>query len=475
MNARTIAFEVLRRVEEGGAYASRALDAALSQAGALDPREAALATELVYGTLRRALQLDAALAPHSRRAVDRVDPAARVALRLGAYQLLFLRTPSHAAVGETVALVKQVDHGRAAGYVNAVLRSLSRAPSPPAPPPAALDPVAHLAISESLPGWLAAEWIAWLGEARAASLAAAMNQPAPLVLRSPRRGELLERLSAAGVEARPTELSPHGVRVSGAAVEQVARAAGGVPFQVQDESAQLVTLFAAGDLAAAAGPAAGHAARDPSAPLRVLDLCAAPGGKAFHLAEILPAGSEVVAVEIHPRKADALRRDAAARGLAGVRVVCADGAKPIAGLDPGTFDAVLVDAPCAGLGTLRRHPELKLRRAAADLPRFAALQEAILANALALARPGAPVTYSVCSLSRAEGPGVVARLAGAGSGGAAPGAAPNAASGAARRLPPPAGFPAALLTPDGDLLALPDLHGGDGFYAARLASPGPTH
>jgi 16S rRNA (cytosine967-C5)-methyltransferase len=459
VSARTIAFEVLRRVEEGGAYASRALDAALSQAGALDPREAALATELVYGTLRRALQLDAALAPHSRRAVDRVDPAARVALRLGAYQLLFLRTPSHAAVGETVALVKQVDHGRAAGYVNAVLRSLSRAPSPPAPPPAALDPVAHLAISESLPGWLAAEWIAWLGEAGATSLAAAMNQPAPLVLRSPRRGELLERLSAAGVEARPTGLSPHGVRVSGAAVEQVARAAGGVPFQVQDESAQLVTLFAVGDLAAAA---AGPGATGPSAPLRVLDLCAAPGGKAFHLAEILPAGSEVVAVEIHPRKADALRRDAAARGLAGVRVVCADGAKPIAGIEPGTFDAVLVDAPCAGLGTLRRHPELKLRRAAADLPRFAALQEAILANALALARPGAPVTYSVCSLSRAEGPGVVARLAGA------PG-------GAARRLPPPAGFPAALLTPEGDLLALPDLHGGDGFYAARLASPGATH
>jgi 16S rRNA (cytosine967-C5)-methyltransferase len=437
MNAREIAFDVLRRVEEGGAYASRALDAALDQAGAIDPRETALATELVYGTLRRALQLDAAMAPHSRRAVDQVDPAARVALRLGAYQLLFLRTPAHAAVGETVALVKGVDHGRAAGYVNAVLRSLSRAPSPPSPPPADLDPVANLAVSESLPGWLATEWIAWLGEARARSLAAAMNRPAPLVLRSPRRDELVTRLESAGIEARATQRSPHGVSISGASVEQVSRAATGVPFQVQDESAQLVTLFAAGDLV--------------GRPVRVLDLCAAPGGKAFHLAEILPPGSEVVAVEMHPRKADALRREAERRGHAGLRVICADGSKPIPGIEPGSFDAVLVDAPCSGLGTLRRHPELKLRRTAADLPRFADLQESILRSALRYAKPGSAVTYSVCALSRAEGPDLIARF-----------------SGTARRAPPPATIPPDLLTPEGDLLTLPDLHGGDGFYAARL-------
>jgi len=437
MNAREIAFDVLRRVEEGGAYASRALDAALDQAGAIDPRETALATELVYGTLRRALQLDAAMAPHSRRAVDQVDPAARVALRLGAYQLLFLRTPAHAAVGETVALVKGVDHGRAAGYVNAVLRSLSRAPSPPSPPPADLDPVANLAVSESLPGWLAAEWIAWLGEARARSLAAAMNRPAPLVLRSPRRDELLARLGSAGIEARATRRSPHGVSIAGASVEQVSRAATGIPFQVQDESAQLVTLFAAGDLV--------------DRPVRVLDLCAAPGGKAFHLAEILPAGSEVVAVEMHPRKADALRREAERRGHAGLRVICADGSKPIPGIEPASFDAVLVDAPCSGLGTLRRHPELKLRRVAADLPRFADLQESILRSALRYAKPGAAVTYSVCALSRAEGPDLIARF-----------------SGTTRRAPPPATVPADLLTPEGDLLTLPDVHEGDGFYAARL-------
>ncbi len=438
MTARELAFGVLRRVEEGGAYASRALDAALASAGAIDPREAGLATELTYGTLRRALSLDAALAPHLSRPIDRVDPAARVALRLGAYELLFLGTAPHAAVSEAVKLARSADHGRAAGFVNAVLRALSRA-GRPAPPPLETDPVGHVAAAEGLPRWLAEEWVAWLGPAEALALAAAMNRGAPLCLRSPRRDELLSRARAAGIAAEPTPRSPHGVLVRGASVAAVARAAGDLRFQVQDEAAQLVSLFAAGPLAGRGG--------------RVLDACAAPGGKAFHLAELLGPGGEVVAVELHPRKADELRREAERRGLAGVRVICADASRPVPGLEPGSFDAVLVDAPCAGLGTLRRHPELKLRRTAADLPRLAAVQRAVVEAMAPLARSGAPVTYAVCSLSRAEGPGLVESLAASG----------------LSRLPPPAGFPADLLTPEGDLLTLPHRHGCDGFYAARLA------
>jgi 16S rRNA (cytosine967-C5)-methyltransferase len=184
----------------------------------------------------------------------------------------------------------------------------------------------------------------------------------------------------------------------------------------------------------------------------VLDACAAPGGKTFHLAELLGPGSEVVALELHPRKADALAREAARRGLAGVRVLCADASAPVPGLEEGSFDAVLVDAPCAGLGTLRRHPELKLRRAAADLPRLAEVQRAVARRMARYARPGAPVTYSICSLSRAEGPEVVAALE---------------AEGHRRAAPPPA-FPADVLTPAGELLTLPSRHGTDGFYAVRL-------
>jgi 16S rRNA (cytosine967-C5)-methyltransferase len=438
ISARQLAFNVLRRVEEGGAYASRALDAALAQAGALDPREAGLATELVYGTLRRALTLDLALAPHSSRPLESADPAARTALRLGAYELLFLGTAPHAAVGEAVGLTKLVDHGRASGFVNAVLRALARRPQRPVPPPLDGDPAGHVAVAEALPRWLAEEWVEWLGPAEALALAAAMNAPAPLTLRSPRRDDLMERLRAAGIDATPAPRSPEGVRIGGGSVAAMARAASGIPFQVQDEAAQLVTLLAAAGLR-------GERAR-------VLDACAAPGGKAFHLAELLAPGSEIVAVELHPRKADALREEAFKRVLPDVKVICADAGKPIPGLEPGSFDAVLVDAPCAGLGTLRRHPELKLRRVAGDLPRFAAMQEPILRSCARYAKAGAPVVYSICSLSRAEGPRLVEALLASGF----------------SRAPPPAGFPADVLTADGDLLTLPSRHGTDGFFAARI-------
>ncbi|HET7753153.1 MAG TPA: transcription antitermination factor NusB [Anaeromyxobacteraceae bacterium] len=438
MTGREVAFQVLRRVEEGGAFASRALDAALASAGSLDPREAGLATELVYGTLRRTLTLDGALAPLLSRPLASVDPAARVALRMGAYQLLFLGTAPHAAVGEAVALTKTVNHGRAAGFVNGVLRSLARDPRLPPVPSLEQDPAGHVAAAEGLPRWLAEEWVAWFGPTEALAVARGMNTHAPLCLRSPRRDELVARLAAAGIAAGTTARSPDGVLVAGGSVAAVARAADDVPFQVQDEAAQLVTLFAAGHLRGGVA--------------RVLDACAAPGGKALHLAELLAPGSEVVAVELHPRKADELRREAERRGGASVRVVCADASKPIPGLAPDSFDAVLVDAPCAGLGTLRRHPELKLRRRASDLTRMAELQRAIVEQCATYARSGAPTTYSICSLSRAEGPELVASLIASGF----------------RRASPPAGFPADVLTPDGDLLTVPNRHGTDGFYAARL-------
>lgn len=437
MTAREIAFGVLRRVEEGGAYASRALDAALASAGAVEPREAGLATELVYGTLRRALSLDAALAPHCSRPLAGVDAPARVALRMGAYELLFLRTAPHAAVSEAVSLARSADHGRAAGFVNAVLRSLSRA-GPPSLPDFERDAAAHIAAAESLPRWLAEEWIGWLGASEARSLAAAMNGPAPLCVRSPRREELAARAAAARLACEPTARSPHGLLVRGS-VAALARAAGEIPFQVQDEAAQLVTHYAAEDLRG----------RD----LRVMDACAAPGGKTFHLAELLGPGGEVVALEVHPRKAEELRKEAERRGWGKkVRVVCADAALPVPGLAPESFDAVLVDAPCIGLGTLRRHPELKLRRTDDDPGRMAETQRAILRACATYARIGAPVTYSICSLTRTEGPSVIAWALEQG----------------LARAPAPEGFPGDALTPEGDLLTLPSRHGCDGFYAARL-------
>ncbi|HUK66916.1 MAG TPA: transcription antitermination factor NusB [Anaeromyxobacteraceae bacterium] len=439
MNGRALAFEVLRRVEEGGAYASRALDAALARSVALDPREVGLATELVYGSLRRALALDLALARHAHRPLAEIDPAARVALRLGAYELLVLGRPPHAAVSEAVALAKSVQHGRAAGFVNAVLRSLARDPQPAPAPPFEADPAGHLAAAEALPRWLAEEWVAWFGPEEALLLARAMNAPAPLTLRSTTRDALVQRLAAHGIVAQACARSKAGLEVRGASVAAVGRAADGLPFCVQDEGSQLVVLFAAGHL------------RGESA--RVLDACAAPGGKAFHLSDLLGPGGEVVAVEIHPGKAERLREEAARRGLSErLRVVCADATKSIPSLSPQSFDAVLVDAPCTGLGTLRRHPELKLRRTAADPGRMAVTQRALLDACARLARPGAPVTYSVCSLSRAEGPLVTSAALERG----------------LVRAKAPEDFPRDALTSEGELLTLPSRHGCDGFYAARF-------
>jgi 16S rRNA (cytosine967-C5)-methyltransferase len=280
-----------------------------------------------------------------------------------------------------------------------------------------------------------------LGPSDALALAAAMNAPAALCLRSARRDELVAQLVSAGVEAAPTPRSPEGVLVRRGSLATVARAAGGIAFQVQDEAAQLVSLYAAAHLRGTGA--------------RVLDACAAPGGKTFHLAELLGPRGEVVAVDVHPRKAEELRGEVERRGLARqVRVVCADAARPLPGLSPASFDAVLVDAPCTGLGTLRRHPELKLRRTAADPARMAETQRAILAACAPCAKAGAVVTYSVCSLTRAEGPAVAdwAREHGL------------ERAGAERELP------ADLLTVEGDLFTLPSRHGCDGFYAARFVS-----
>jgi 16S rRNA (cytosine967-C5)-methyltransferase len=270
-----------------------------------------------------------------------------------------------------------------------------------------------------------------------------MNAPAALCLRCARRDELVAQLGSAGVEAAPTPRAPAGVLVRRGSLATVARAARGIDFQVQDEAAQLVSLYAAGHLLGTGA--------------RVLDACAAPGGKTFHLAELLGPRGEVVAVDVHPRKAEELRGDAVRRGLARqVRVVCADATRPLPGLAPASFDAVLVDAPCTGLGTLRRHPELKLRRAASDPTRMAETQRAILAACAPYAKPGAVVTYSVCSLTRAEGPAV----------------AEWALEHGLERARAPRELAPDLFTAEGDLLTLPHRHGCDGFFAARFVPRG---
>jgi 16S rRNA (cytosine967-C5)-methyltransferase len=428
-DARGIALDVLVRVAAGDT-ADRTLDCALREARP-EARERALATELVYGVLRRRGSLDALLAPHSSRPLDSLDDAVRSALRLGAYQIAFLdRVPAHAAVDATVRAVKR--HRRAAaGFVNAVLRALLRAGGAGAA--AAPDPFVDV------PAWWAERWRARYGEQRAAAWFAAAMRPSPLVVRPHPRvlpaAQLVEALAGEGVALQPARHAPgalvvqHGNPMASPLLQR------GV-FAVRGEASQLV----AGLLPVPAGG-------------RVLDACAGRGGKTLQIAEDSDAAG-VVAIDRSGWRAAACRRDARAAALREVAVVVGDmaAAPPLR----GPFDTVLVDAPCSGLGTVRRRPELKWRATPARIERLARLQAAILDCCAGLLAPGGELLYVTCSTEPEENEQVVAKLVA------------RRDDLAARPLALPAGLDAALVGADGCLRTYPDHAELDGFFAARL-------
>jgi len=435
---------VLLRVEQGGAFANLALDGALRSAGVLEPREAALCTELTYGTLRWQLELDRAIAAHSARPPAELDAPLRAALRIAAFELLHHpRVPARAAVDQGVELVRELGLARAAGYANAVLRRLSETRAPPPAPSKEADPIGHIAATTAHPRWLIERWARWLGADEAEKLAAANQRQAAAVVRAARRRatreQVQEALRKSGIESEPGRYSP----------DALVLAPGAPPaldidgheqglFQAQDEAAQLVSLYAA-----------------PPAGASVLDACAAPGGKACHLAE-LGAGS-VLAVDLHARKARNIEEAASRLGLAEVRALAGDATLPLPG--EGPFDLALVDAPCSGLGTLRRHPEVKLRRTPEDVDRVAALQARLLAQVSRSVKPGGLLVYAVCTLTPEESDEQVERFLAAN-----PDFHPER---------PPHGWalPAAdadCLDEQGRLRIFPHRTGTDGFFAVRL-------
>jgi 16S rRNA (cytosine967-C5)-methyltransferase len=435
MTARALAIEVLARVEATDAWLTPVLDARLSESVLGDGRDVGLVTELCYGATRRRLALDFALLGVSDRRLETLEDRVLAALRVGAYQLFYGRMPARAAVAETVEAVKEVGLARAAGFVNAVLRQLAALPGQPLPP---LEPwVEHLAVRESHPGWLVERWQRAFGRERAEAMLVADNLAPPLVLRTnahrTSRQALAALLAEAGLVVRATQHSPVGLTLgSPGRVEALLGFAQGL-WQVQDEAAQLVV----------------HYAEVPSG-ARVLDVCAAPGGKTCHLAERGP----VLAMDLNPRKLESIRREAERLGLSERIVLRAQDGTEALPPELGAFDAVLLDAPCSGLGTLRRNPELRYRRTEEDIPRLARLQQALLERAQAAVAPGGLLVYAVCSTEPEEGPRQLADFVAA---------HPDF------RLAPPAG-PAAVDCPleAGCLRTLPGPEGMDGFFAARL-------
>jgi 16S rRNA (cytosine967-C5)-methyltransferase len=417
--SRRLAFRVLGEVDDGRLLADCLAHPDLD---ALTTRDRAFLHELVLGTLRARGALDHALVPLLSRPLSRLDPAIRRSLRLGAYQLLRMRVPARAAVSESVDLAR-ASAPVGAALVNAVLRRLAR-DGPSTPPDPEADPLGWLTSEGSLPSWLATRWLKTLGAARAVARARAFAAPPATVLRlNPRVPAARERVEAAGVLLRPTSV-PEAWEATGS-VQELARA--GVVY-VQDAGAQVVAR-----LAAASGV--------------VLDACAAPGGKSLLLADLAPRAGRVVAAEVSLRRLDTLRMLVGRWRAENVRVVAADArAVPFR----TRFDAILLDAPCSGLGTLGRNPDARWRNV--DLARHARRQREILEALAPFVRRGGRLVYATCSLEPEENEDVVRAFLGA-HGDFEPEPLPSWAERFA----------------DGEFVRmLPERDGGDGFFAAVL-------
>ncbi|MFQ3581811.1 MAG: transcription antitermination factor NusB [Chloracidobacterium sp.] len=491
--ARRAAFMALLRVETDDAWSNEALDAAFARlppSSAPDQRDAdrRLATEIVMGVLRWRAKLDAQISEHTGRDLASLDPAVRTSLRMGLYQVTFLtRTPPFAVVHDAVELVKQSSETtHAAGFVNAILREILRqrgvneeklAPvrrilKKPTPPPVPSKRVRRKSVTPSLPpraeaatiadretelshpAWLLHHWARALGETRATCIALANNAPPPtfIWLNPLRESPTATRmaLEAAGLTLQPVAGLATSYEVTGGNLAALGPFITNGTVYVQDAGSQHVTRWL--------GVQPGQ---------RVLDMCAAPGGKTAQLAALMQNQGGITALDVHPHRVAAMEQNLARLGVKIARCYVADATssqlistadhrrsrkKLPFSLFPDSFDAVLLDAPCSGTGTLRRHPEIKWRLTLRKLAEFAGLQTKLLWNAAQVVKPGGTLLYAVCSLEAREGEEVLRTFL---------------KHHRHFEVAPPSDAGSAL-TGEGFLRLWPDQDNTDGFFAARL-------
>jgi 16S rRNA (cytosine967-C5)-methyltransferase len=453
--SRKIAFDVLHRVEAEGAYASDVLHAGLDvgpAAAKLQPEDAALATELTMGVLRWRGLLDFLIERHTQKPVGRLDLAVAIALRMGAYQLRFLgKIPARAAVNESVELVKRARKSSAAPLVNAVLRRIAADAKSPADQflPPGMPLAQRLATIHSHPAWMVERWLARFGELQTIALLEA-NDRAPrlsLSIHAPEQRDAIIRA-----------LEKSGLRIdAGALLKSAFAASGGSParthafragqISIQDEASQAIPLLL--------GVRAGD---------RVLDLCAAPGGKTATLARAAGPSGTVVAADRHAHRLRAMAAQLKRLGLQNVQLLQLDAAHALPLRE--AFDRILVDAPCSGTGTLARHPEIRWRLRPEQLAELREQQKRMLGNALEKLAPGGRLLYSTCSIEPEENEDVIAHFLNNSS---TIRAVPLAE--AARTIAPHLAhdLPAAeFFAGDGFFRTSPSAHRTDGFFAALL-------
>ena len=392
-NVRQIAGEILHKVEIQTAYADLLLDHHL-RSDDLKDADRGLLTELTYGTLRWRGRIDSKLVPLLNRSLSDTDPFIRNLLRVTLYQLLFLdKIPAYAAVNEAVEIAKATQP-RSAAFVNGVLRSFLRQLAKGGKARDIQSSAANLADEYSHPQWLVDRWREYFGDEQAKALMLASNQRTPLVVRAnlgkTSREKLLASWREQHIEAQPTAVSPQAIRLPiCASIETLLGFTEGL-FQVQSEASQLVSYLV--------GPASGDL---------ILDACAAPGGKATHLAELIGDQGNIVAIDSSARGVERINQNAQRLGLESIQAMCANASKTLPANLAGPYDRILVDAPCSGLGTLRSHPEIKWQRDESDIARLCALQARILHSVAQHLKLGGVLVYSTCTLTVDENERVV--------------------------------------------------------------------
>jgi 16S rRNA (cytosine967-C5)-methyltransferase len=442
--SRRLAQEVLRRVDVEGAFATLALNHALERSPNMSAEDRALTTELVYGTIRWRRMLDYALAAHSHRPLERMDQTLLRILRMTVYQLLFLdRVPVWAAVDEGTKMATLLRGNHAAGFVNGVLRGLAGAKDRIEWPDREQNLIHSLGVRHSFPDWMVEWWVKLFGVERAESFMQASNRPGLFWVRTNTLrmavDGLVNLLSASGLQCKSSEIVPGAVLVEGAADVRslVAHEAG--LFHVQEAAAQAVCHLL-----------------DPRPGQRVLDTCAAPGGKTATMAELMGDEGEILAVDVHPARLGLVRKLLDRLGIGCVRTAAADLSQSVPE-EWGLFDRVLLDAPCSGLGVLRRHPESKWRTPPDDIARLAKVQRELMDSVAKVVKPGGYLVYSVCTFTEEEGAGQIRSWL--------------AEHPEFEILDPKQGKKSSwksLIDADGFMRTWPDIHDMDAFFAVRL-------
>ena len=395
---RTICLDILNRQGNPDAHADDLLTDSFKRYRHLTPLDRAFLTELTYGVLRWREKLDWAIRQFSNIAFEKIEPEIVNLLRLGLYQIYFMsRTPTSAAVNESVEMAKKFRGRGVAGFVNAILRSVLRQGKEIPYPDFDQDPALHISVVHSHPLWLVQRWIKEMGAEESVRVCESNNRISPLTLRSntlkTNRQDLILKLKEQGLTPLPTLFSEDGIRLKDPPPTSE------LPFWkeglylIQDEASQLVTSIL-----------------DPKPGERILDACAAPGGKATHIAQRMRDEGEILAIDLRREKLGRIEEGCRRLGIKMVKAKTGDAARPLPFLEGMEFDRVLADVPCSGFGTLRKNPDLKWKRREKDVDRLSGLQSSILENVSRYLKRGGILVYSTCTVFREENEAVVEKF-----------------------------------------------------------------